>query len=134
MSDAAQSDELRAAFDSHLEETETHATRLEEVAKSLDTTLKRRKSKGMEGILAEADKLISQHKGKPSIDAALIAAAQKAEHYEIACYGTVYAWADEMGHGEAVDLLQETLAEEKEADQKLTEIGRSFANGQASHA
>jgi ferritin-like metal-binding protein YciE len=82
----------------------------------------------MEGILKEADELLQEHKGKSTLDAAIIAAGQKVEHYEIASYGTVRAWAEKMEHSEAVDLLQQTLDEETAADEKLTEVAESLAN------
>ena len=128
---AANSDELRSALEAHLEETKGHVTRLNEVAESLDEKLKSKKCAAMEGILKEADELLKEQKGKSSLDAAIIAAGQKVEHYEIASYGTVRAWAEQMGHSEAVDLLQETLDEETAADEKLTEIAESLADEEA---
>jgi ferritin-like metal-binding protein YciE len=128
---AAQSDELRTAIEEHLEETEGHVTRLERVAKSLDENLKRKTCAAMEGLIEEASEILQEQKGKSSLDAAIIAAAQKVEHYEIASYGTVRAWAEQMGHNEAVNLLKETLDEESAADEKLTEIAESLANATA---
>jgi ferritin-like metal-binding protein YciE len=123
---AAKSDELRSALETHLEETKGQVTRLDEVAQSLNEKLKSKKCAAMEGILKEADELVKEQKDKSSLDAAIIAAGQKVEHYEIASYGTVRAWAEQMGHSEAVDLLQETLDEETAADEKLTEIAESL--------
>lgn len=128
MAKAAESDELREAFESHLEETRTHATRLEEAAQSLDETLKRKTCAAMKGLIEEADDLMKEQKDSSALDAALIAAAQKVEHYEIASYGTLVAWAEQMGHDEAVRILEETLGEEKAADEKLTSIAESAAN------
>jgi len=128
---SAQSEELREAFESHLEETRQHVTRLEDVAKSLDETLKRKTCAAMKGLVEEANEIIQEQKDSTALDAALIAAAQKAEHYEIASYGTLVAWAEEMGHQEAVDLLTATLDEEKTADEKLTSIAESSANQKA---
>jgi ferritin-like metal-binding protein YciE len=127
----AESDELREAFESHLEETRQHVTRLEEAAKSLDETIKRKTCAAMKGLVEEADDLIKEEKGSPAMDAALIAAAQKVEHYEIASYGTLVAWAEQMGHNEAAELLLETLEEEKAADEKLTSVAESIANQKA---
>jgi len=128
---AAQAEELKSALEQHLGETEGHVTRLEEVAKSLGETLKRKTCAAMEGLVKEASELLAEQKGKSSLDAAIIAAGQKVEHYEIASYGTVRAWAEQMGHDDAVELLQETLDEESAADEKLTEIAESLANDSA---
>lgn len=125
---AAQGEELKKALQSHLTETEGHVERLEEVFESLGEKMKRKTCAAMEGLVKEASELLQEQKGKSSLDAAIIAAGQKAEHYEIASYGTVRAWAEQMGHDEAVDLLQATLDEEKAADEKLTEIAQSSAN------
>jgi len=91
---AAQSGGLRQAFESHLEETRTHVTRLEEVATSLGESLGRKKCKAMEGLIEEAGEIMEENEGSSVLDAALIAAAQKVEHYEIASYGTVCSWAE----------------------------------------
>ena len=131
MVEHAESDALREAFESHLEETRHHVTRLEEAAKSLGHNLKGKTCAAMKGLIAEADDLIKEQDGSPALDAALIAAAQKVEHYEIASYGTLVAWAQQMGHHEAVELLQETLEEEKIADEKLTSVAESIANQKA---
>jgi ferritin-like metal-binding protein YciE len=131
---AAQSDELREAFEAHLEETETHISRLEQAFESLDQTPKKKKCKGIEGILDEGKEMMSGHKKSAELDAALISAAQKSEHYEIASYGCLCTWAEQMGHATALELLKENLGEEKEADEKLTEIAKSIANLEAEHA
>lgn len=131
MAKTAQSDELREAFEAHLAETENHADRLEEVALKLGETLKNEKCKAMKGLVAEAEELAGDYEDTPSIDAALIAAAQKVEHYEIATYGTLCAWAEKMGHTEAVSILKKTLEEEKAADEKLSEIAENLANSSA---
>jgi len=125
---ATKSDALRSALEAHWEETKGHVTRLDEVAESVNEKLKSKKCAAMEGILKEADELLQEHKGKSTLDAAIIAAGQKVEHYEIASYGTVRAWAEKMEHSEAVDLLQQTLDEETAADEKLTEVAESLAN------
>ena len=131
MAKAAQSEELRDAITSHLEETEGHVERLQKVFESVDEKPKSKTCKAMKGLLEEGSELLQELKGKSSIDAGIIAAAQKVEHYEIASYGTVRAWAEQMGHSEAVELLQETLDEESAADEKLTEIAESLANAKA---
>jgi ferritin-like metal-binding protein YciE len=128
MAKAAQSDELKEAITSHLEETEGHVDRLKQVFESLDEKPKSKTCKAMKGLIEEGSELLQELKGKSSIDAGIIAAAQKVEHYEIASYGTVKAWAEQMGHDEAVRLLEETLEEEKAADDKLTDIAESVAN------
>lgn len=134
MIQAAQSDELKSAIESHLRETKTHAERLNQVAKSLGTTLKSNPCAAMKGLIEEATQLVEEHKEKSSLDAAIIAAGQKVEHYEIASYGTVRAWATQMGHDEAAELLGATLEEECAADEKLTEIAESSANEVAQHS
>jgi ferritin-like metal-binding protein YciE len=131
MAKNAGSDELREALESHLEETREHASRLEEVAKSLDESLKRKTCAAMKGLIEEANDILSEQKNSSALDAAIIAAGQKVEHYEIASYGTLVTWAEQMGHEDAVNLLQETLDEEKEADKKLTSIAESSANQKA---
>lgn len=128
---AAKSEELVEAFTSHLEETEDQITRLEQVFKTLGETPENKTCKAMKGLLEEGDELMKKMKDSPAIDAALIAAGQKVEHYEIASYGTVCAWAEQLGHSEVVDLLNESLEEEKAADEKLTDIAESTANQDA---
>lgn len=131
MIEAAQSEELRDALESHLDETRAHAERVEEAVSTIGESLKNKKCKAMEGLVAEAKEMLEEHEGQSSLDAVLIAAAQKVEHYEIASYGTLIAWARQMDHQEAVDLLTQTLDEEKAADEKLTEIAESLANAAA---
>ena len=125
---ASHSEELRKALEVHLKETEIHAARLEKAAKSLGTTLAQTNCKGMQGILEDGCDTLKEQKNKPCLDATLIAAAQKVEHYEIASYGAVCAWGREIGHEEAVSLLEVTENEEKAADETLTEIAESLAN------
>ena len=131
MAQAAESDELRSAFESHLSETENHIARLERALQSLGETANRKKCKGMQGLLKEGEEMMKEMKSTGALDASLIASAQKVEHYEIASYGSVIAWAEQMGHTEARELLQETLDEEKAADQKLTTIAENSANQKA---
>jgi len=124
MAKAAQHEELKAAFETHLEETQNHIQRLEEVFEAFGETAKGKKCKAMQGLVEEGQDLIDEEEG----DAALICAAQKIEHYEIASYGSLRTWAEMLEEDEAVDLLQETLDEEKATDEKLTEIAESAAN------
>ena len=131
MAKAAQSDELREALEQHLEETEEHLSRLEQVAESLDETLKKKTCKAMKGLIEEADEIVKEQKDSSALDAGIIAACQKVEHYEIASYGTVCAWAEQMGHDEALKLLRQTEEEESAADEKLTEIAENIANERA---
>jgi ferritin-like metal-binding protein YciE len=131
MAKAAESDELREALESHLEETQEHAQRLEQVAEGLDESIKRKTCAAMKGLIEEANDLLKEQKNSSALDAAIIAAGQKVEHYEIASYGTLIAWARQMGHDDAVSLLEETLEEEKQADQKLTSVAESEANQRA---
>lgn len=125
MATAAVSEELTAAFESHLAATEYHITRLEEVFASLDEPVQSKECKAMKGLLEEGKELMEEMKDSSALDAALIAAAQKVEHYEIATYGTLRAWAEKLGYPEAVELLDATLDEEKSADELLTEISQT---------
>ncbi len=125
---AAKTEELADAFQSHLLETENHVTRLEAVFASLNAKPKNKTCKAMKGIVEEGSEMIQEFRNSTACDAGLIAAAQKVEHHEIASYGAVCAWAELMGHSEALALLKETIAEEKAADQKLTEIAENSAN------
>ena len=131
MAKAAENEELRAAFESHLQETENQISRIEQVFESLGETARKKKCKAMEGLIEEGKELMEENKGSSTIDAALISAAQKVEHYEIASYGCLCTWAKLMEHEEAARLLQESLDEEKEADERLTEIAESLANLEA---
>jgi ferritin-like metal-binding protein YciE len=124
MAKAAEHEELKTAFESHLEETKGHVEKLDSAFEALNETPKRKKCKAMEGIIAEGHELLEEG------DAALIAAAQKVEHYEIASYGTVAAWADLLGESDAAEFLGEILDEEKAADQKLTEVAESVVNAE----
>jgi len=125
MAAAAVSAELTVAFESHIMETKHHMTRLEEVFASLDEPIQSRDCKAMKGLLAECEAMMEDMTGASTMDAALIAAAQKVEHYEIAAYGAVCAWAAKMGYEEAAELLSATLEEEKTADEILTQIAEN---------
>ncbi len=126
MAKAAYSDELRKGFEGHLEQTREHATRLEKILSALGEPVKGKKCKGMEGIVAEGGEMMSEDFEGALMDAALISAAQRAEHYEIAAYGSVHAYAELMGEREAASLLQQTLDEEKETDEKLTKLSEQI--------
>jgi len=128
---AAKSSELREALQSHLQETEAQVSRLEQVAEGLGESIGRNKCEAMEGLIEEGKEIMDDFSDSPALDAALIAAAQKVEHYEIATYGTLACWAEQMGHDDAAGLLRETLEEEKAADEKLNEIAESAANASA---
>ena len=124
MAKAAESQELRDGFETHLEETQQHIERLEQVFEQFDETPKGKRCKGMAGLIEEGEELIKEEEG----DAGLISAAQKAEHYEIAAYGSLVSWAKLLGENEAAELLGQTLDEEKQTDEKLTEIAESSIN------
>lgn len=128
---AAESTELRQAFVDHLEETNGHVTKLEQVFEGLDEKVKGKHCDGMAGIIDEGKSVMDEDFEGATMDAALIASAQRAEHYEMAAYGTLVAWAKGMGHSDAADLLQEILDEEKAADETLTKIAESGINEQA---
>src|SRR5262249_1822774 len=130
MAKAASSPELRSAFEEHLEVTKGHVERLEQVFESLDLPPKGQKCKAMKGLIEEGKELIDEEPEADVLDAGLICAAQKVEHYEMAGYGCVRTWARQLGHAEAADLLQQTLDEEGEADKKLTQIAESMVNVQ----
>jgi ferritin-like metal-binding protein YciE len=133
MAKAANSDELRKGFEEHLEQTRGHAARLAQILTGLGEPVKGKKCKGMAGIVAEGGEMMSEDFEGALMDAALISAAQRVEHYEIAAYGAVHAYAELMGETEAASLLQQTLDEEKETDQKLTELSEQI-NSEAFNA
>jgi len=116
------STDLRTALSSHLEETRGHVTRLERVFRLHGEEPKTETCQGMKGIIDEGDDIVGHDENLNVRDAGIIAGAQKVEHYEIASYGSVRTWAEQMGHQDAASLLQQTLDEEKRADAKLTEI------------
>jgi ferritin-like metal-binding protein YciE len=128
---AASSAELRAAFESHLEETRTQIERLEQVFSSLDERVRGKHCDGIAGIIEEGKSIMEEDFDENAMDACLIAAGQRAEHYEMAAYGTLVAWARAMGHTEAADLLQQTLDEEKAADKKLSSLASGGINQEA---
>ena len=134
MAKAASSPKLRAAFEAHLTETRGQVTRLEEVFASLGEKVKGKHCDGMAGIIEEGKSAMEEDFDDATMDAALIASAQRVEHYEMAAYGTLVAWATAMGHNEAADLLEQTLAEEKAADGKLSTLAEGGINQQAADA
>jgi ferritin-like metal-binding protein YciE len=134
MADAAGSSQLKQAFRQHLTETQGHVSRLETVFRELNIEPKRETCEAMKGLIAEGEEMIKA-KGDPDVkDAALIAAAQRVEHYEMSGYGTARALARQLGLTQAVNLLEQTLQEEKAADAKLNEIAESSVNRKASGA
>jgi len=130
MAKAAKSDALREGFEQHLEQTRGHVQRLEQILEALDESPKGRKCAGMQGLVEEGEEVIEENSDSHALDAGLIAAAQRVEHYEIAGYGSVRTFAEGLGDSDAVDLLQQTLNEEKETDERLTEIAKE-ANAEA---
>jgi ferritin-like metal-binding protein YciE len=134
MAKAASNEELKAGFEEHLEQTKEHVARLDKIAKLLDLKLTGHKCKAMEGLIEEGADLISEDADEAVRDAGLIGAAQRVEHYEIAGYGTAATLAQTLGHEEVSSLLQETLGEEKETDEKLTELAESTVNAAAAAA
>lgn len=130
---ACRSDELREALEHHLHETEDHKSRLEQCLAECGLPAKGKTCDGMKGILAEGDDAVGDAENDV-IDATIIASAQKVEHYEIATYGCLRAWAEVLGMEDAVRLLTQTLDEEKAADAKLTEAAETFANAFAAQA
>jgi len=131
MAKAAQNDDLRAAFEKHKTQTEGQIDRLEQVFDLIEEKPQGKKCAAIEGILDEGQEIIKEYKGSPALDAGLISAAQSVEHYEIARYGTLRTWAEELGLKEAKELLQETLDQEEATDQALTELAESAVNQEA---
>jgi ferritin-like metal-binding protein YciE len=122
MAKAANSDELRTGFEEHLEQTRGHVQRLEQIFKALGEKAPGKKCKAMEGLVSEGAEVMGEDYEEDVMDAALISAAQRVEHYEIAAYGTVRTYAELLGEDNATQLLEQTLEEEKETDQKLTDM------------
>ena len=134
MAKAAQNEELRAAFEKHETETEDQVGRLEQVFAAIDKKPQGKTCAAIVGITDEGAEIMKEYKGSPALDAGLLAAAQAVEHYEISRYGTLIAWAEELGLQDAVSLLQETLEEEKSADETLTDIAKTAVNQRAEAA
>jgi len=126
MAKAATSEDLRAGFEEHLEQTKGHVQRLEDIFKTLGESPKGKTCEGMQGLVTEGSEMIEEEDEGEGLDVGLISAAQRVEHYEIAGYGCVAAYADLLGEEEAASLLRMTLEEEKETDKKLTELAREI--------
>jgi ferritin-like metal-binding protein YciE len=124
----ATSPDLKAGFEAHLRQTEEQIDRLEQVFEQLEMPARGKPCKGMKNLIAEGEEMIAEAEDDATRDAVMIAAAQKVEHYEIAAYGTARTWANLLGKGEVAALLEESLEEEKETDQRLTEIAESTVN------
>jgi ferritin-like metal-binding protein YciE len=133
MAKGASNPDLSAGFEQHLEETLEHVNRLEGIFKELEASSRGEKCKGMEGLLEEGSKLLEED-GEPAvIDALLVSAAQRVEHYEIAAYGSAIAFAEQLGLQNVAEVLKQTLAEEESTDKKLTELAESTINAEASN-
>lgn len=134
MAKAAQSAELKAAFEKHRRETEVQVERLEKVFAIIEKKPQGKTCAAIVGITDEGAEIMEEYKGSSALDAGLLAAAQAVEHYEMSRYGTLRAWAEVLGLDDAVALLQETLEEEKATDEALTEIAKTAINQQAEAA
>jgi len=131
MAKAAQNEDLRAAFEKHKTETEGQIDRLEQVFALIEEKPQGKKCAAIEGILDEGQEIIKEYKGAPALDAGLVSTAQAVEHYEIARYGTLRTWAEELGLNQAMKLLQQTLDQEEATDQALTELAEAVVNQEA---
>lgn len=134
MARAAQSPDLKAAFEKHETETEGQIERLQKVFAIIGKTPRGKTCEAIDGILAEGDEIAEEYKGSPALDAGLLAAAQAVEHYEITRYGTLKRWADNLGMKDAVRLLDETLQEESRTDESLTKLADASINAEAQQA
>ena len=131
MAEASNNSSLKSAFQEHLRQTQNHVSRLEQVFKMMGKSAQSKTCEAMKGLIEEGDEMVSA-KGDPNVkDAALIAAAQRVEHYEIAGYGTARTFAQRLGRNDAARLLQETLDEEEATDRKLTQLAEAWVNVQA---
>ncbi len=128
MAKAAQSEELKAAFEKHRKQTEGHVARLEKVFKIIDKKPQGKTCAAIIGITDEGAEIMDEYKKMPALDAGLLAAAQAVEHYEISRYGTLRTWAEELGYQDAANLLQQTLDEEEETDKELSELAETAVN------
>lgn len=134
MAKAAQDQDLKSAFEKHETETEGHVERLEEVFAEIDESPRGKTCDAIVGIIDEGQEVMKEYKGTPALDAALLAAAQAVEHYEISRYGTLRTWAQELGLSQSVTLIDATLAEEKKTDEALTQLAESNVNQHAEAA
>lgn len=131
MARSATSEELRGLLETHLEETRGQVERLDEVFASIEQKPRGKHCEGIAGIIEEGKSILEEDFDGPTLDASIIAAGQRAEHYEIAAYGTLVAWARAMGHSDAAELLEQTLEEEKSADEKLSALAEGGLNQEA---
>ena len=131
MAKAASSEELKQAFEDHLEQTKEHVARIDEIFENLDKKPSGKTCHAMKGLIEEGSEIAKQDGEGVVLDAGLIAAAQKVEHYEMASYGTVRTWAEMLGEDDAAELLQQTLDEEGETDKRLTELAEELVNVEA---
>lgn len=131
MSKGAESEQVTAAFEKHRDETEGQVDRLEQIFEMLGKPARGKTCPAIDGILEEGSEILEEYKGAPGLDAGLVAAAQAVEHYEMARYGTLCAWAQQLGMKDAVKLLQATLQEETTTDEALTKLGEAGVNERA---
>lgn len=131
MARGAQSEDLKAAFQRHKEETDEHVERLQQVFEILGKPARGKTCPAIDGILEEGEEVLEEYKGSPALDAGLIASAQAVEHYEMARYGTLTRWAGTLGMKDAAKLLSQTLEEEKKTDTALSELAETAANAEA---
>lgn len=131
MAKAAASDELRVAFEKHHGETEGQIERLEQIFEMIGKPARGKKCDAIEGIIDEGKEIMEEYADTPALDAGLLAAAQAVEHYEISRYGTLKTWANQLGHKDAVKLIDQTLAEEKKTDEALSKLAVSAVNAEA---
>jgi ferritin-like metal-binding protein YciE len=134
MAKAAKSRELKNAFEKHLKETQEHVERLQRVFAAIDKKPQGKTCEAINGITEEGAEIIREYKGSPALDAGILAAAQAVEHYEISRYGTLKTWAEELGLNDAVELLDQTLAEERATDEALTKVAKEVVNREAEAA
>ena len=131
MARAATNPKLKAAFEKHKEQTETHVERLQQVFETIGKRAQGKTCEAIQGILAEGEEIIEEFKGTPALDAGLISSAQAVEHYEITRYGTLRTWAKQLGYKQAVTLLEATLSEESQTDESLSQLAESVVNAAA---
>jgi ferritin-like metal-binding protein YciE len=131
MAKAANSEQLRAAFEKHHDDTEAQIERLDQIFELLGKPARGKRCGAIEGILDEGTEIMDEYKDEPAIDAGLLAAAQAVEHYEISRYGTLKSWATKLSMKDAVELLDQTLAEEKKTDETLTKLADTAVNAEA---
>ena len=134
MARGAESPELKKAFEAHKEQTQGHVERLQQVFELIGKRAQGKTCPAIDGIIEEGEEVMAEYKGTPALDAGLIAAAQAVEHYEITRYGTLKRWAEVLGMDDAVKLLDATLQEESDTDEKLTALADSAANPHAAQA